>query len=260
MNKSADKHEKARCSAEHLIVILNHPRNVPNIGGVVRAMKNMGFSALRLVSPAPFDPADITGIAHRCEDVLTTIQCYADLDSALADIHYVVGTTARPRSDHPIRHDLRTMAGELAQQAHASPPQLVGILFGPEDNGLDNNALDRCQQLLCLPTNPDYPSLNLSHAVLLLLYELRMAMDIPASTETHLAAEHPPPTQAQRETLFATLEQALRTIEFFKSGDAQQTMHTLRMLTHRAVPNERELALLNAISREVVKFFERKAV
>ena len=159
-------------------------------------MKNMGFSALRLVSPAPFDPADITGIAHRCEDVLTTIQCYADLDSALADIHYVVGTTARPRSDHPIRHDLRTMAGELAQQAHASPPQLVGILFGPEDNGLDNNALDRCQQLLCLPTNPDYPSLNLSHAVLLLLYELRMAMDIPASTETHLAAEHPPPTQA----------------------------------------------------------------
>jgi TrmH family RNA methyltransferase len=256
LNRLADRHERARGSAERLIVILDHPRNVPNIGGVVRAMKNMGFSALRLVSPAPFAPADITGIAHRCEDILTTIQSYADLDSALADIHYVVGTTARLRSDHAIRYDLRTLAGELAQRVHASPPQMVGVLFGPEDNGLDNDALDRCQHLLSLPTDPTYPSLNLSHAVLLLLYELRIAMDFTALTAAHLAAEHPP-TQAQRETLFTTLETALKTIEFFKSGDARQTMHTLRVLTHRAAPNERELALLTAISREVVKFFER---
>jgi len=239
-------------SLDNFIIVLHQPRDVVNIGGVVRAMKNMGLRHLRLVAPAPFDPADITGIAHRSEDILAVLGIYADLDAALADVTYVVGTSARPHADHPVRGDVRALAPELPARATAGP---VALLFGPEDNGLDNAALDRCHLVLRLPTDPAYPSLNLAQAALLLLYELRMATTVTAPSPPPTAA---PATAAQLETLFATWEQALQAVEFFKTGRRTGIMRSLRHLFHRADPTGREVALLTAIAREVVQFLRRK--
>jgi TrmH family RNA methyltransferase len=241
-------------SLDNFIIVLHQPRDVVNIGGVVRAMKNMGLRRLRLVAPAPFDPADIIGIAHRSEDILAVLGIYADLDAALADVTYVVGTSARPHADHPVwSSDVRALAPELPARATAGP---VALLFGPEDNGLDNAALDRCHLVLRLPTDPTYPSLNLAQAVLLLLYELRMAVLVAAPSPPTAAA---PATAAQLETLFATWEQALQAVEFFKTGRRTGIMRSLRSLFHRADPTGREVALLTAIAREVVQFLRRNA-
>lgn len=233
------------------IIVLHQPRDVVNIGGVVRAMKNMGFTRLRLVAPVAFSVSDITGIAHRSEDILAAMRIYADLDSALAGAVYVVGTTARSRGAHPIRHDVRTLATDLFARATHGP---VALLFGPEDNGLDNTALDRCHTSVRLPTDPAYPSLNLAQAALLLMYELRMATT-PATPPAIQPTR--PASAAQLETLFATAEHALRTIEFFKTGQSERIMRTLRALVHRAEPNQHEAALLTAIAREVVAFVQR---
>ena len=228
---------------------MHRPRDVRNIGGVVRAMKNTGLTKLRLVEPAPFDQADLTGIAHRAEDIVAQIETFSSLEAALADAHYVVGTSARARGDHLARSDVRVLASELRAQA---VNQRIALLFGPEDNGLDNAALDRCHTLVRLPLDPTYPSLNLAQAVLLLAYEIWMAAPLPAPTN-----ELPTPaTAGQLETLFAEAEHTLQAIAFFKSGSAP-TMRTLRQLARRATLRDREAALLTAIAREVRAFLHR---
>ena len=235
---------------ENIVVVLHRPRDVVNIGAVVRAMKNMGCRRLRLVDPAPFEPADIRGIAHRSDDVLDTLEIAPDLDTALADALLVVGTTARVRGAHAVREDVRALAPQILAQAAAGP---VALLFGPEDNGLDNQALDRCQLVVRLPVDPAYPSLNLAQAALLLLYELRTAAPAPVPQPAPA-----PAGQAQMETLFAALAQALQTIEFFKTGDAEAKLRSVRLLLQRARPDLREAALLTAMAREVVAFVRRR--
>ncbi|KAB8144641.1 RNA methyltransferase [Chloroflexia bacterium SDU3-3] len=237
---------------DNIAVVLMHTRDVRNIGGAVRAMKNTGLSQLRLVAPAPFAAEDITGIAHRSEDVLASMRVVPTLGEALADATYVVGTSARARGDLPARSDVRTLAAELRARAQRGR---VALLFGPEDNGLDNAALDRCHALVRLPINPAYTSLNLAQAVLLLGYELWMAA--PAQP-AQPAASSQPATAADLEQCFAEAERALQAIQFFKSGSAP-TMRALRQLLQRAEPQAREVALLTAIAREVQAFLRRTA-
>jgi TrmH family RNA methyltransferase len=218
-------------------------------------MKNMGAGSLRLVNAVPFTPDDITTIAHRSEDVLAALQHYDTLDAALADVRYVLGTSARPRTTAPTLRTVREVAADLASDTDSSHFPLA-VLFGPEDNGLDNAALDRCHAIVHLPTDPSYPSLNLSHAVLLLLYELRMATLAQAAPSPPIPkpAATPPVTGAAYEAFFAIGQEALQSLDFFTS--AQQIPHMMRMLrqlTYRARPGEKELALLTAIAREIIK-------
>jgi tRNA/rRNA methyltransferase len=234
---------------DQIIVILNRPQKLVNIGGVVRAMKNMGLRRLRLVAPAAFDPYDIAGIAHRSDDILATLAILPDLDTALADTTFVVGTTARQRTSLP-SNTPRSIAPELLARAAQGP---VALLFGPEDNGLTNSELDRCHQLVTIPTDPAYPSLNLAQALLLLAYELRMAEVAPPPAARRL----PPATNAQLEGLFGVAEQALWDVAFFKTEQAERMMRTLRDLIHRANPDTQEAALLTAMAREISHFARR---
>lgn len=229
------------------IVVLHQPQDVRNIGAVVRAMKNMGFARLRLVRPAPFDAEDLKGIAHRSEDVVDAIAIVDRLDDALADARFVLGTSERAHPGRTMRSDLRPLAAELVARAASAGP--VAVLFGPEDNGLDNAALDRCHTILSLPANPAYPSLNLAQAALLLLYELRMAASGPPAP----APERALATAAEIETLIAATAELLAAARFVKSGDGQATLRRLRVLLLRAEPDSSEAALLTALARELVK-------
>jgi tRNA/rRNA methyltransferase len=246
---------------DQIVIVLYQPRDVVNIGGVVRAMKNMGLHRLRLVEPVPFVPDDILRLAHRSDDLLATLQIYPDLDAALADAIFVVGASEHCHAEHPIRSDIRALAQTLLQRSAGGP---VALLFGPEDNGLSKRELDRCHTIVRLPIDPDYPSLNLAQAALLLMYELRMAAsDVGLAHAVETPTPHiTPHDQAARfadlETLFTTAEQALQVIGFFKIGSAAKTLRALRQIIHRAEPSQREVALLTAMAREVVKCFQRQ--
>lgn len=235
-----------------LIVVLQQPRDVRNIGAVVRAMKTMGFARLRLVAPAPFEPADLLGIAHRSEDLVGAIELFDALPAALADARYVVGTSERAHPGRPMRADLRPLAAELVARAATAGP--VALLFGPEHHGLDSAALDRCNLVLTLPTDPAYPSLNLAQAALLVLYELRMAAVAP---QAQRPASTPAPA-AEHEAFAEILAAAVAATGFVKSGDGAATMRRLRALVARAEPDSAELALLTALLREVVYALLRK--
>jgi TrmH family RNA methyltransferase len=237
---------------DQITIVLYRPQKLVNIGGVVRAMKNMGLRHLRLVAPEEFDPQDITGIAHRSDDILAAVEIVPDLDAALADTTYVVGTTARRRGAAAPPVSPREIAPDLLARASEG---LVALLFGPEGNGLSNAELDRCHTLVSIPTDPAYASLNLAQAVLLLAYELRLAAPLASSTVAR--STYPPATSGELETLFSVLEQALWDVQFFKTDHAASMMRTLRNLIHRTTPSTREAALLTAMAREISHYVRR---
>jgi tRNA/rRNA methyltransferase len=237
-------------------VVLHEPQDLVNIAHVVRAMKNFGFRDLRLVQPREYDAYRVEGIAHQTQDVLARVQRYERLDEALADCVHVVGFTARGRTAKRNLQRPREAAREILGESQSGP---VALLFGREDKGLSNEALDRCHRVVTIPTSPAYPSLNLGHAVVLMLYELALARgdeDRPFKAPRRAG---PPATAAELERVFADAEAALGVIDFFKTRQAEGVMRTLREVLHRTPLDEREAKLLRAIAIEVVKYGERLA-
>src|SRR3954452_18010135 len=166
----------ARVALEGIVVVLWQTQDHVNVAGTIRAMKNFGLARLRLVSPALWNPWRIEGIAHGTQDVVELTELFDTLEEALADCQYVVGMTARARRAKRAVARPRDIAPELlarGRQAAAAGP--VALLFGREDKGLSNEALDLCHRTCIIPTNPAHASLNLAQAVLLTAYELWMA-------------------------------------------------------------------------------------
>jgi tRNA/rRNA methyltransferase len=234
-----------------ITLVLYEPQQSENVGAVLRVMKNFGLHHLRLVRPAALDPARLEVVAHRSTDLAAAIEQYPDLDTALADATFIVGATARSRAlSRPVQTP-REAAPTLL--THATTGR-VALLFGREDHGLPNTALDRCHALLTIPTSPAYPSLNLAQAVLITAYELHLAAANPAARPT---AARPAPPDADLERFFTTLEQALTAIHFLKPGQAPARMRRLRALLLRAAPDQHELALLHAIFHQLLAFLRR---
>lgn len=239
---------------DNVVVVLNEPQNLVNIAGVVRAMKNMGLSRLRLVKPAEFDAWRIGGIAHRSGDVVEQAQVFDSLPEALADTVFVVGTTARSRTAQRNYVRPREIAPTIVKHAQQN---LVALLFGREDRGLGNEALDLCHAAAVIPTNPDYSSINLAQAVLLLSYEIflhRGEEDGPLPRGRRATR---PATVEEMENTYAALEAGLHRIEFYKAREPTAIMRTLRTVVSRAEPDLQEAGLLRAIGFEMLKYFDR---
>src|SRR5438874_1192952 len=232
-------------------VVLHEPQDLVNIAHVVRALKNFGFKDLRLVAPREYDAYRVEGIAHQTGDVLARVRVFERLEEALADCVHVVGFTARGRSAKRNVQRPRAAAAELLATAEAGP---VALLFGREDKGLSNEALDRCHRLVTIPTTPDYASLNLGHAVALTLYELALAGGAEERPFKAPRRAAPPATVEELERLFADVERALAVVEFFKTRDREQIMRTVREVVHRVPLDQREAKLLRAMAIEIGKY------
>ncbi len=233
-----------------ITVVLDQPQELVNIAHVVRAMKNFGLKDLRLVRPAEFDAWRIEGIAHRSGDLIKRIRQFDRLDEALADCTHVAGFTARGRTAKRNAQRPREAAAEItALGAKAN----VALLFGREDRGLSNEALDLCHRIVTIPTEPDYPSLNLAHAATLMLYELALARGAEARPLKPPRRRAGPASVRQLEELFAAAEAALDAAQFFKGHMRAGILRTLREVAHRVPLDEREAKLLKAMAMEVRK-------
>ena len=239
-----------------VVVVLHEPQDLVNIAHVVRGMKNFGFRDLRLVAPREYDAYRIGGIAHQTQDVLARVVVFDTLEAALADCVHVVGFTARGRSAKRNVQRPRDAAAEIVTLWEAGP---VALLFGREDKGLTNESLDRCHRVVTIPSDPDYSSLNLAHAVVLMLYELALLReDSPLAFKPPRRRGEPAPV-GELEKLFVDLEHALTAIEFLKTREAEHVLRTVREIIHRIPLDEREVKLLRAMAIEVVKYSERLA-
>ncbi|HET7233366.1 MAG TPA: TrmJ/YjtD family RNA methyltransferase [Longimicrobium sp.] len=255
--------ESVRAALGGIVVVLWQTQDHVNIAGTIRAMKNFGLTRLRLVSPALWDPWRIEGIAHDTQDVVERAELFVTLESALADCSYVVGMTARERRAKRAVTRPRDIASDLLARGTAATEQGTGpvaLLFGREDKGLSNEALDLCHRTCIIPTNPAHASLNLAQAVLLMAYELWMTAAGQEQGFKPPRRDAPPPTVEFLEVVFAEAERALWAIDFFKTRNTESVMRTLRELVRRADVDHREAGFLRAISIEVVKYLKRAGV
>ncbi len=231
-------------------VVLDHPQDLVNIAHVVRAMKNFSLTDLALVAPAEYDEYRIEGIAHRSADLLKGVQQFDALDEALADCVHVVGFTARGRTAKRNVQRPRAAAAEILAMAEQGP---VALLFGREDKGLSNEALDRCNRAVVIPTDPAYPSMNLGHAVAVMLYELAVARGEESRALKPPRRQAPPAPAELVEELVAQVERALEAIDFFKGKERSLVMRTVREVVHRTPLDQREAKLIRAMAIETVK-------
>ena len=231
-------------------VVLDHPQELVNIAHVVRAMKNFGFAELWLVEPAEYDAYRIEGIAHRSGDVLKRVKQVTALEDALADCVHVVAFSARGRTAKRDVLRPRQAAAEVLAMAEQGS---VALLFGREDKGLSNEALDLAHRVVVIPTSPDYPSMNLAHAVTLMLYELALARGDEARPTKAPRRKAPPADVALLEQLASDVGAALDGIDFFSRRERELVMRTVRGLIHRVPMDQREAKLLRSMAIETLK-------
>jgi TrmH family RNA methyltransferase len=237
-------------------VVLHEPQDPVNIAATVRAMKNMGVSALRLVRPVPYEAERLEGIAHNTRDVIDAIRVFTDFDTAVHDCVRLVAFTARRRSAKWRVIDPKQAAQEILMAAADGP---VAMVFGREDSGLPNEILDRVHATVIIPTT-EHASMNLAQAALIGLYELHLAAGDASRVLDPPRKDAPPATEAQLEQWFGDAERSLEAIEFFKTRQRELIMRTVRSLTVRASPDAREISLIRAMAIEVIRFLERKNV
>jgi len=238
---------------DRTVVVLNEPQDLVNIALVVRAMKNMGLSRLRLVRPDEFDAWRITGIAHDTEDLVERIEIVDSLADALADASYVVGATARRRTSKQ-----EWWSPQEAAETLTARPDRVAILFGREDRGLANEHLDLCHGLISIPTNPNHSSMNLGHAAIVLFYEWRKAA-LPTDVDardfiSRQQRDVPLATHADLESFFHTWQQAMEEIGLFRAVDPIPKMRCFRAMFQRAELDRREVGLIQAAAYEIINF------
>jgi TrmH family RNA methyltransferase len=247
MNSKAaqDTRSEAQVAARlsHIRIVLINTTHPGNIGATARAMKVMGLANLHLVAPKIFPNAEATAMASGADDLLQHAVIHDSLESALEGCSLVLGTSARLRSLPMPQLDLRSAAQSiLAEQQE----QDVAILFGQERAGLTNEEIQRCHQLVHVDTNPDFGSLNLSQAVQLMAYELRMEV-IGGAGAVQAPSDWVPVDAGQMEMFYVHLEQTLLDIGFMNPDQPKRLMARMRRLFNRARPDQNEINILRGI-------------
>ena len=243
-----------RTGLSNVVIVLDHPKDVVNIAGVIRVMNNFGLSTLRLVNPDEFNAYRIEGIAHRSGEHIEATTRHDSLEDAVADVSFVLGTTARPHTAGRSYLWPREAAARIAERAQDGT---VAILLGREDRGLTNEGLDLCHAVSIIPTDSEYSSLNLAQACLVLAYEVFLALDASDPDLPQGRRATRPPTQAELEETFAAIERGLGRIDFYKAREPAAVMRTLRTIISRSEPDLREARLLGAIGYEIGHYLDR---
>ncbi len=234
-------------------IVLNRPQDPVNIAATVRVMKNFGFVDLRLVQPVAYDPWRIEGVAHGTRDLVERIRHFDTLEDAVADCVYVAAFGAKRRAHRWPVTDPRALAPVMLEKAASGR---VALLFGQEDHGLPNDAIDRGDVLVRIPTT-EHASLNVAQAVNVAAYELHLA----AGDATREVARHKHhaalPKKDEWERALGDIDRALAAIAFYRTRNPEHIMRSVRSLLNRAGPDSRELTLVRAMGIEVLRTLDR---
>lgn len=224
-------------------IVLVRPSRPANVAAACRAMKNMGLRKLRIVDPPEgLDDWDTRAPAYKAWDVLDGAQPAATLSEAVADSTLVVGTTGR--EDVAETWTPRRLAREAAGRGGGEG---VAVVFGPESSGLTALELGLCHALVHVPTDPAQPSLNLAQAVLLLAYELRLAVNAKEGTPNGEARA----SAGALEDALQELRGALLDIGYLDPLNPDHILPELRRLAARAGLTPREVTVLRGLARQM---------
>ena len=226
-------------------IVLTRPKYGGNVGSVCRAMMNMGLSKLVLVDPSPeITDLDVRRYALRAEPLWLGRTVHPTLREAVADCATVLSTTARDGLYREHVLNPRDAAAFLLPESDNAP---AAIVFGPEDHGLSNDELKLATHIVQIPSTPEFSSLNLSQAVLILAYELYVA------SGTHIPRKERSDDASLelRERMLAVLEQGLLKIGFMKQDKAEHMMFGIRRILSRGRLSINDVKILMGVARQV---------
>jgi len=231
------------------VIILVGPQLGENIGMCARAMLNCAVTELRIVNPRDGWPnPSAAAAASGATDILDQARLYSSTKDAVADLEFVLATTARPRGMVKEIYSTAAATTEI-RRINADRVQKCGILFGPERAGLENDDVVFANAILNIPLNPGFSSLNLAQAVLLVCFSW-LSADNPFQPE-NIAVEMGETSPAQKheiEFLLAHLEDELAKGDFFRSPDQKPTiLRNIRNFFFRAAPTQQDVRTLHGI-------------
>lgn len=234
------------------IVVLQEPKHEGNVGAVARCMKNFGFKKLFLVNSC--DLSDICyKRAKHAKDVIKNAVKFKSLDGVVKELDFLVGTSGilNLNDKHHIRNPITPRKfTEYSKQLDCT----VGLLFGREDYGLYEAELLKCDLLITIPTNSEYPIMNLSHAVAVILYELSSA-DIKFKIKGHRKASN-----FEKEKLFENFKLFLDSVDY-PQHKRENTEILFRRLLGRATPSKWEFhTLMGVFSRASKRLTKKKNI
>lgn len=236
-------------------VILVRPQMGENIGAAARAMLNFGLTDMRLVAPRDGwpNPAAVAMASGAAGQVLDRARVFDTLADAIGDLTRVYATTARGRE---MTKPVLTPAAAMGEaRGLIAAGERIGLMFGPERAGLENDDVARANAIVTVPVNPDFPSLNLAQAVLLMGYE--WTRDALPAQPMPTGRRPPGEVAASRieiERLADHWQQRLDAAGFFFPPEKAPGMQlTLRSLWARLPLTSADVALLHGALRQLVR-------
>lgn len=231
-------------TSPNIYAVLCDPKDPRNVGVAIRAVGNHGLAGLRIVSDHPFERRELEAYSSNYLGEVD-VQEFTDLDAALADCTQVIGTSRRTRD--PLAPPSWPAAG---LRRRLDPEHTVAILFGTERTGLVKAEVDRCQALVWIPTQDSVPSLNLSHAVAVIGYELAR----PEPESTGPAASTPDPLRTPikaREAFYQHAFDVTTEMGYPPGRTPELFTRRLRRILMRANPNPVEYGLFAGMLSEM---------
>lgn len=220
-------------------IVLVEPKYEGNIGSVARAMKNFGFKELILVKPPPLGDF-CRAMASHAADVLDNCKTVDSFEDAVNNSNIIIGTTGitGKTEDEHIRMPFFTPK-ELSEKLHGKRGS-ISLVFGREDIGLSNEEIKKCDMIVSVPTCIEYPVMNLSHAVAIILYELSDAPSGKIELAKHVDLER----------LYEHCQSILNQIDYPKHK-RNKTFLMLRRIFGRAMLTGREVQTFRGILRKI---------
>lgn len=232
-------------------IVLVRPRLPANLGAVARVAKNFGAAPLRLVEPAAAADEDAFRLALGADDLLDGLSRHETLTEAVADCEVVIATSSLRGRGQSRPLQLAELPGYLSRSA----PGRIAFVFGPERSGLTEQERSHASTSLRLPTRPEFPTMNLSHAVAVVL----------AVATAFEAEEEPAPAEKERlapaaeiEATMAHWDRALEAIGFYDTGHRERSLREWRRLVAGRPLSEREVAMLRGVANRVLVSLKRK--
>jgi TrmH family RNA methyltransferase len=236
---------RAKSSLDNISIVLVDTKAPANVGSVARAMMNMGFSRLVLVDPPKDSSGEARRLAAGAHEILDGAEVFNTLKEAVSDQGIVIGTS---RHMGRRRKNIFTPRETAARIVPLLDRNRVCLVFGNEVNGLDNDDIALCNELISIPSSDSFRSLNLSHAAMVVMYEFfTAAMEKTPSSAGGLAPSR------ELEKFYEHLQRTLQDIGFIDCHHPEHMMLSLRQLFGRARLDAREVSILRGILSEVDK-------
>jgi len=239
-----------RPNLDNISIVLVDTKTPANIGATARCMMNMGLSRLILVDPPKDADHDARKLAAGADEIIEKAVVFPSLAVALADQGLVIGTSRHAGKQ---RKNIRTPREMAEQVVPLLSKNRVAIVFGNEVNGLENRDLALCHEKVAIPSSDAFPSLNLSHAVMIVVYELFLASGAQVSQLSNALAR-----SDDIEGFYRQLQDTLQAIGFLEHDHPERLMFSLRQLFGRARLNSRDVSILRGILSAVDRVVSTK--